>query len=66
MLQWVIDAVKDAAGYLNRPGPSKDIEVSITLLIPKDDPIKTVFGDRIRIIEGDEHDVLSRYKKLAE
>jgi spore coat polysaccharide biosynthesis protein SpsF (cytidylyltransferase family) len=66
MLKWVIDAAKDAAGYLNRPGPSKNIEVSVTLLIPTGDPIKAAFGDNVRIIEGDEHDVLSRYQKLAE
>ena len=66
MLQWVIDAAKDGAGYLNRPGPNNNIEVSVTLLIPKGDPIKDVFGDKLRIIEGDEDDVLSRYKELAD
>lgn len=66
MLQWVIDAAKDAAGYLNKPWASRDIEVSVSLLIPEGDPIKSVFGDKLRIIEGDEHDVLSRYKTMAD
>ena len=66
MLQWVIDACKDGAGYLNRPGPMNNLDVSVTLLIPKGDPIKAAFGEKLRIIEGDEDDVLSRYKELAD
>lgn len=66
MLQWVIDACKDAAGYMNRPSPSSNIEVSTNLLIPVNDPIKLAFSDKLKIIEGDENDVLSRYKALAD
>ena len=65
MLQWVIDAVKDAAGYLNRPSPHNVIDVSHNLLIPFNDPIKDAFGEKMRIIEGDEDDVLSRYHDMA-
>lgn len=66
MLQWVIDAAKDAAGYMNRPSPSNNLEVSVHLLIPKGDPIKSAFQDKVRVLEGDEFDVLSRYKELAD
>lgn len=66
MLQWVIDAAKDAAGYINRPGPTKNLIVEVALLIPTGDPIGSVFSDKLRIIEGDEFDVLSRFKKMAD
>lgn len=66
MLQWVIEAVKDAAGYLNNPSQRSPIQVLPALLIPTGDPIGGAFAGRIRIIEGDEDDVLSRYKAMAD
>lgn len=66
MLQWVIDAAKDAASYINSPATSNSIEVAVYLLTPKGDPIKQAFQDKVRVLEGDEFDVLSRYKDLKD
>tara|TARA_R110000868_G_scaffold62962_3_gene189950 strand:- start:7122 stop:7844 length:723 start_codon:yes stop_codon:yes gene_type:complete len=65
MLQWVIDAARDAATYINRSGYVKNI-IEVALLIPNGDPIKDVFENKVRVIEGDEHDVLSRFKNMAD
>jgi len=61
MLEWVIDACISSAAYLSRPNLSRNIKVSVALLIPKDDPVKSLFYNKVQIIEGSENDVLSRY-----
>lgn len=70
MLNHVVDSCLDAARYLNRNTSSNDIRASVALLVPKGDPIVTTFKstrsfDAVSIIEGDEHDVLSRYMELV-
>lgn len=70
MLNHVVDAAIDAARYLNRNTASNGIRASVAILIPKDDPIKDMFRPTrvifpVSILEGDEHDVLSRYMDLV-
>jgi spore coat polysaccharide biosynthesis protein SpsF len=64
VLQWVIDAAKSSARYMNRPYMPTSVEVC--LLIPHKDEIRDVFHKQVHIIEGDEDDVLSRYKSCLD
>lgn len=66
MIEWVTDACLSSANYLSRPNLSRNIQVSVALLIPKNDPVKFGMYNKIQIIEGDEFDVLSRYKSCLD
>ncbi len=59
VLSWVINACVDSAKFITRR-TNCDITVDVVLLIPKGDKIAEVYNTS-KIIEGDEHDVLSRY-----
>ena len=61
ILQWVIEACQNAAGYLQRDRQQLQFSVTTALLIPRGDAIKSIYGSQVEVIEGDEHDVLSRY-----
>lgn len=47
-------------------GSSRDIKLHPVLLIPKGDPIKEHAIHKITVFEGEEEDVLSRYKDAAD
>lgn len=64
LLEKVIDACEKSAFYINRHNHKSRVMVNVSLLIPKGDPILKAIKKRVLIIEGDEHDVLSRYMTL--
>lgn len=65
VLSRVISAVAESAEYVNKNlRKHLNLDVSFCLLVPTGDVIKKTFSGRI--IEGDENDVLSRYKKMAD
>lgn len=64
VIEHVIDACNDAVKHSDRLKFSNKIKFSTFVLIPKDDPIKKIVPSEY-IIEGDEHDVLSRYVMMA-
>lgn len=66
LLDHVLDACKSAAFYLNRHTAKTGVAVKVALLIPFRDRIESEFGRRCQIIQGPEHDVLSRFKSAAE
>lgn len=65
MLEWVIDAASSSAFYLNAPKKNITYRVNVFVLMPYNDEAITKFSKITRILEGDEHDVLSRYFNLA-
>lgn len=66
MLDHVVDACREAARYLmSRPTPNAP-EVSVALLVPVADPIAKEFARGVGVVEGPEHDVLSRYYAALE
>lgn len=65
MLEWVIDAAKSSAFYLNSPKKSITYRVNVFVLMPYKDEAIPSFAKMAHIIEGDEFDVLSRYHQLA-
>lgn len=66
MLDCVIDSCKGAASYLNRTTDRSGIYVQTAVLTPAKDPIVEAFSSRCPIYEGPEHDVLTRFVKVAE
>lgn len=67
ILRWVIEACQNAAGYLQRDRQSLQFGVQTVVVTPKGDPVKSIYGTQIEVIEGsgDENDVLSRYVEAA-
>ena len=65
LLDHVIDACKNAANNLNRYSEKSGIFVKFALLIPFGDKIEQEFQHRCLIIQGPEHDVLTRYVSAA-
>lgn len=59
MIEHVIGTVTEAVDFMSRNMPDPP-EFYAALLIPSGDPLKKYAG-QIAIVEGDEHDVLSRY-----
>lgn len=66
VLDHVIDVCSKAAGYINRYTYSNQALVKISILVPEGDEIADLYRKRVNVIEGDEHDVLSRYQKMAQ
>jgi spore coat polysaccharide biosynthesis protein SpsF len=66
ILDHVIDVCSKAAGYINRYTYNNQAIVKISILVPEGDEIAELYRKRVNVIEGDEHDVLSRYQKMAE
>lgn len=66
MLQWVIERARASAGYVSRPGLRNAIEVKVYILCPEGDRIADYFKKICPVIQGPEHDVLARYKKLLD
>lgn len=64
VIDHVIDACKSASQYINRYTQTNHTTCQVSVLIPEGDPIK--YSLTIEdVIEGDEHDVLSRYVTMA-
>lgn len=61
MLQWIIDTVNHAIRYLGQSSRDLEAQFSAALLVPKDDPIVSIYKSQITVIEGDHDDVLSRF-----
>ncbi len=59
MLDRVIEACKKSAVYTAQ---RDNVAIRVVVLTPVDDPIVEVFRDRCDIVEGPEHDVLTRYR----
>lgn len=66
MLKHVVGLVDKSAFYLNRHSHKTGLRVSHAVLVPTGDPIKRDYATRTMVIEGEEHDVLSRYVKMAD
>ena len=66
LLQHVISACNKAAQYTNNFATANGVFVDVALVIPEGDRIGQVFNKATSIIEGPEHDVLSRYFKAYE
>jgi spore coat polysaccharide biosynthesis protein SpsF (cytidylyltransferase family) len=66
MLEWVIDAARESSAYVSRPNTSSLIDCSVFVLIPTGDKIGSLFFNKAQMVEGPEHDVLSRYKRLLD
>lgn len=62
VLSWVVNACLDSAAYLN--GTRSKIEVEVVILCPYGDKISQQYRS-MNVLEGDEHDVLSRYQRAA-
>lgn len=65
VLDLVIKEVSDSVHYINTRHRN-DAVADFYLLVPVGDEITDLYHYRNFIIEGPEHDVLARYKKLAE
>jgi spore coat polysaccharide biosynthesis protein SpsF len=65
VLDHVIDVCTKAAGYINRYTYNNQALVKISLLVPRGDEIAELYRRRVNVMEGDEHDVLSRYQNMA-
>jgi spore coat polysaccharide biosynthesis protein SpsF (cytidylyltransferase family) len=59
VLSWIVNTCSDCAQFITSKTRSR-IQVDIAILCPVGDEISRFYKD-IQIIEGDEHDVLSRY-----
>lgn len=60
ILERILSAALSSTTYVSEL-PREKVSVNMALLIPKDDPIKKAFQDKIHIVEGPENDVLTRY-----
>jgi spore coat polysaccharide biosynthesis protein SpsF (cytidylyltransferase family) len=61
MLDHVIDACRSAAHYMATRRTALAPDVTVALLVPVGDKIGQEFGRGVEVVEGSEHDVLSRY-----
>lgn len=50
--------------YMNKHAEKSGFYVNYALLVPNGDKLKGLYSSKVTVIEGDEHDVLSRYVKL--
>jgi spore coat polysaccharide biosynthesis protein SpsF len=67
VLDHVIDTCKKASGYLNAKTWHNNIRVSVALLVPAGDVLAELYSNaRVDVMEGDENDVLSRYKNMLD
>lgn len=62
MLKHVVDACTHSANYLNKLSHKTMASIGVALLIPHNDPIaENYYFRNVPTVQGDEHDVLSRY-----
>jgi spore coat polysaccharide biosynthesis protein SpsF len=65
ILEHVIEACEQSCNYLNRNVARNQLKVGVVLLIPfNDNKIIEHYGRRIPIIEGEENNVLDRFRRL--
>jgi spore coat polysaccharide biosynthesis protein SpsF (cytidylyltransferase family) len=62
MLDRVVEACKNAAGFIEKSGH----RCSVAVLTPTGDPIVREFSPRVDVVEGPEMDVLGRYAVAVE
>lgn len=62
MLQYVLDSCHSSVKWLSTKDEGR-IRANVVLLVPTGDPLGDYFGKREMVIEGPEHNVLSRYEK---
>ena len=66
VLQHVLSSCDSAINHINRWSHKNGIMADKALLVPYGDEIVQKYSGVCKIIEGDENDVLSRYKKLID
>lgn len=69
MICHVVQAARSAANYISKYRSAGPFDCRVFLLIPKNDPVGALVKDYyhdVTIIEGDEHDVLSRYQAMSD
>lgn len=66
MIQHVIDAARSAARYFNEYGVRSQQQVMVALCVPAGDESVGIYRRQLTVIEGDEFNVLSRYKALSD
>lgn len=65
-LEHVIDAAKAAERYSRKFERTNEFSAEAWLIIPEGDPLGDTFSGSCRILQGPEHDVLSRYIMLLD
>ena len=65
MTQWVIDACKSAAKYVNGYQQRNRQVVSVALLVPRGDELAEYYKKKLMVIEGPEDNVLERYNMMS-
>jgi len=63
IVQHIIDSCGRAIGFIDKD--KWDINIELVLLIPEKDELKNHYQWKIKIVEGSEQDVLSRYVKAT-
>lgn len=66
MVEWVVDAAQESAAYLSIPRGKQPMAVSVSVLTPHGDPVAEACQSYVNVLEGHEHDVLSRYHALLQ
>lgn len=67
ILERVLEAANSSSKYINRGTHKSNIFCSVYVLTPHGDKVADFCRQkRINFLEGDEYDVLSRYKKMAD
>ncbi len=66
VLRHVLDACFNSSIYLNRLTYSKNLKVNVVICAPVGDPLISSYRQEADIIEGPEHDVLTRYVMAAD
>lgn len=66
VLEHVLSSCESSLKYVMKHRNKWGFSAKLVLLCPKGDPIVQQYSKRVRIIEGSEHDVLSRYVDAVE
>lgn len=64
VLEHVVSTCLSVRDYLSK-GKIDELDVHVALLVPYGDHLKDYFDKLVRVVEGDENDVLSRYWKAS-
>jgi spore coat polysaccharide biosynthesis protein SpsF len=62
MVDHVVGAAKMSAGFINYKKDTLGLQISVSLLIPHEDPIKESMIGQCFIVEGPEENVLERFR----
>lgn len=66
ILQHVLDNCNKCARYMNKYSSKTGVYVDVAILCPFGDEVVERFKKRVTVIEGPEHEVIDRYKIMAE